>query len=433
MILLNALSIVAYVGISLYVLRRHKKHFVLFGYLFVSQAWALVSCFYNDLGTYNIELLRFTFPTLATSRLALLYIVFNAGFLAVAALLDKVPLTRVDFAVSPGSLQLGNLKASAYAAIGLVVIYIAYVFAVEGIPVLSGFGKYEFFQAADPMQRALLIYGNLIAFALGYFRGKANRISVNGIILFVFLAYAVMIGNKFSMLVSVLVHYYVAIYIRYYYQHPDLRVLRLRHALLVGAAAVVVGAFAFTTYSVVIGHTSIAYNYLLNRTLTFQGEIWWAVDNDIASKGPYDDDHGEVELTNLLHRGAVPAEEVGMKYLMIKILGPKVASTVIARGYLYTMAYPAILIAMFPFWVTAVLQFLVGAFYFLMLYYLYYSIVYHHAFRSIVAMVILMPFTTVLFTGNFEVFFTFGMIVKILILLTLEMGSFGARRGNVSA
>jgi len=39
-----------------------------------------------------------------------------------------------------------------------------------------------------------------------------------------------------------------------------------------------------------------------------------------------------------------------------------------------------------------------------------------------------MPFITLLFTGNFAVFFTFGMIIKILILLALELGGFRLRQ-----
>jgi hypothetical protein len=92
------------------------------------------------------------------------------------------------------------------------------------------------------------------------------------------------------------------------------------------------------------------------------------------------------------------------------------------------MAYPAILITMYSLTATAIIQFIVGIIFFLLLYYLYYSVVYRHHFRAIVTMMILMPYITVLFTGNLAVFFTFGMIIKILILIALEMGGFRQRR-----
>lgn len=428
MIALNALAVAGYAASGFYLMKRHKRHFVFFAFLFFSQLWALISCFYNDLGTYNIELFRFTYPTYATSRLALLYLVFNLGFAAAAALIGKRPLARIDYSLSRETLNLGNLKLAAYAVIGLIVIYVGYVLAIEGLPILSGGDRLEFFQTANPVERALIIYGPILAFALGLFRRKTGRISINGLILILYLIFAVLIGNKFSMLAAIVVYYYAPVYARYYTAHPDLKLFKTRYAVVVAIVVVGVGVLAFATYAVVSGNTYFAKNYLLNRTLTFQGELWWAVDHDASAGGIYDRDHANIELENILHPGRVEAADVGMRYIMVKTIGAEKAYPIIERGYLYTMAYPAILITMFSYGVTAAIQLAAGVLFFLLLYYLYYAVVYRHTLRAVITVMIIMPFITLLFTGNFAVFFTFGMIIKILILLALELGGFRLRQ-----
>jgi hypothetical protein len=429
MLVLNILAIIGYIVTSQLILRRHKQYMILFGFLYLSQAWALISCFYNELGTYNVELFRFTYMTLSTSRLALLYIAFNIGFMVAASFLQKTPLAKVEFKLTLKSLHLGNLMTAVYVGVALLFAYLGYWLVVGGIPVLAGFGRFEYFQTTDPIQRAMIIFGNLIAFVLGFFRPDRKKLTANGLVLALFIIYAILIGNKFSMLMSLTVYYYVAIYARYYRDHPNVRLIKVKHGVMVLIAVAALSCFAFFTYALVIGDTGIAYNYLINRTLAFQGEVWWAVDRDVSEQGMYDRSHGQVELDNILHSGSVPQEDVGMKYIMVKILGADKAYPIIERGYLYTMAYPAILITIFSYWSSLIIQILAGAFFALLLFYLNFCILYRHAVRAIITMVVIIPFITVLFTGNFAVFFTFGMFI----LVALELGSSGARRKEVSA
>ena len=126
--------------------------------------------------------------------------------------------------------------------------------------------------------------------------------------------------------------------------------------------------------------------------------------------------------------GSAPVESVGMRYLMVRILGPETAYAIFDAGALYTMAYPAILIATFPYPVAMVIQFLAGMVLLIMLYYLRYCLIYQHHFRSLVMIIVVFPFVTMLFTGNFFVFFTLGMVVKIGILIGAETNLFGLLR-----
>jgi len=80
------------------------------------------------------------------------------------------------------------------------------------------------------------------------------------------------------------------------------------------------------------------------------------------------------------------------------------------------MAYPAILLAMFPLATVALVQFLAG------ILFCFCSIIcitnrVCHGLRAVITILMIVPFITMLFTGNFEVFFTFGMMLKALVLI----------------
>lgn len=422
--LFNALAVIIYAITCLYIIKIDKRGFIFFLMLSFTQLWAVASCFYNDLGIYNIELVRYTEPTYATFRLAALYITFNLGFLFMAKMLKNSFLTNVDYKVSKESLKLGSIKISVYGAIGLIIIYIGYTFITEGIPIFSGFGRLAYFEEASRLEQFLVFSKVLIAFLLGYYRRDNKPVTVNGIILFVFLLYLVLTGNKFSTLRLVLFCYYAPIFARYLYNSPNMKMFKKKYLVIAVISIVALMGLSYGTYSWKMGDFGIAGTYLQNRILAFQGEMWWAADYDYHNSDLYDKAHWKTELDAIISPDEVSSEEVGMKYLMIKLLGPEKAHTVIDTGYLFTMAYPGILITMFPFPVVFVIQFFAGIFFCVLLYYLYYSIVYKHVFRSIVSMVVVIPFVTVLATGNFFVFFTFGMLIKILILILLEIGDF---------
>lgn len=423
MTLINFIAVAAYVASIILVLSRFREYLVFFAYLSFIQVWALVSCFYNDLGIYNIELARFTMPTFATARLAALYIIFNVGFWLAASLLDRRPLIRVDYSLSREPLNFGNLRLFLYVGVALLIIYVAYSLTRQGAPLFTGMDRRTFFAEAGPLERALIVHSYLIAFVLGYFQWTPGWRLLSRLLFLLYILFAVLIGNKFSALIGLAIPYFAPLYSRTIAAQPQLKILRWRYALVVIVALAVMGGFAFSVYATASGNVSLAFNYLVNRVLVFEGEIWWAAHHDIMAYGMYDSEHWRVELDNLTD--SHPAEEgaVGMKYLMVKILGPERAYQIFDIGYLYTMAYPAILIAMFPLAIVALVQFLAGVGLCLLLYYLHYSILFGHGLRALVTILMIVPFITVLFTGNFEVFFTLGMMIKMAILVLLELGA----------
>jgi len=430
MITINALAVIGCLIFTWGLLKANKKYFVFLGYFAFMTSWALVSCFYNELGIFNLELGRQTETTYATARLACVYALFYLGVLFAARLLRRRPLTRVDYVISRKTLRLGHLKLTAYAAIAVLGLYIAYSFSTDGIPLLSGLTRLDFFKQANIVERFLIIYGSLAAFLLGYYRRKRRWFSVNGVILSAFLLFSILIGNKFSFLATILVSYYAPIYVNHLTRHPGLRLSTWRQA---ASLAVVLAAFlllALASYLYKLKDIRQASGILVNRVLAFQGQMWWVVDHDVAKYGRYDARHWQVEMDNIISPGKTADGEVGMKYIMGKTLGAEKAGALFERGFLYTHTYPAILIAMFPFAVAGVIQFFAGIGILLILYYLYYAISYRHTIRAVIAMLILMPCIAMLFSGNFATFFTLGMTVKTFILIMLELGIYRAHSSH---
>jgi len=426
MVIFNALAVIVYLLFAGYLLRKYKEHLVLFGYFTFMSSWALISCFYNDLGIFNLELFRFTHTTYATARLAAFYIVYDLGFLFMGRLLSRRPLAKVDYAFSARPLRLGHFKVAAYTAIALVGLYIAYTFITEGIPIFSGLNRLEYFKQAGVLERKLLIYGSLIAFMLGFYSRKRGRFSANGLIIAAFVLFAILVGNKFSLLVALLVSYFAPVYARNHADHSNKPLLTRRNLIVLAAVAGVLIIMTFGAYYNTFKDVSRSYNLLVNRIFAFQGQMWWAVDYDVTRDGRYDDGHWKVELDNIISPGDTREGEVGMKYLMVKVLGAEKAYSIFEAGYLYTHTYPAILIATFPFSLAVFIQFLAGMIFFTILYYFYYSIIYRHTVRAFITMLIISTYFPVIFSGNFAIILTPGLIVKLAVLAVLEMPAFMA-------
>ena len=419
-IVTNALSVLAYLLSTVVILRKHTRYLPLFGFVSLTQLWTLVSCFYNDLGIYNFELFRYTSATYATTRLALFYLIFNVGFALIAALLrQRVPVRR-DYDLSSRPINIGGLKLIAYVIIGLVLGYVLSRAAVAGVPVLQGIDRLAYLRQATPVDRLVLAWGPLLAFVLGMTRKKRELLSWNGALLLTVLTYAVAVGHKFSFLTDLLMAYWIPIFARWVASEHKWHPVKLKYCVYVGLFVLVSASTAYAIYAQRLGTMSDARSLLINRALSFQGEMWWAVDNQVIDAGSHDAGHWLNELAYITDPASHPRESVGMCYLMVKVLGAQRAYAIFDVGYLYTMAYPAILVATFPYGVAFVFQLLAGALFCVLLYYLQYALASDHRIRAIIAFLIIIPFIATLWTGKFFVFFTDGVVVKALVLVTLE-------------
>ncbi len=426
---LNGLAVLTYLVTLLYIIKRYPRYAVLFGYVSFMQAWALISCWYNDTGIYNVELFRFTEQTWATARLAGFYIVFNLGFLLAARFLDKRRPVRYDYSLKYVGLRLGKFKLFLYAALVMVGLAVVHNFLQNGVPLLQGTGRFAYLQEAGALDRVLITYGPLLAFALGLWHISERRRYAGFCVLLLFVVYAVLVGHKFSFLMILLVCYLIPILARRVSRSKDFTLFRWRYVLVAGSVCAVFLLFAVNTYYRVFGDLADARELLIDRVFAMQGEIWWAVDYDYFVFDRYDPDHWLTELDYCMAADDVSSADVGLRYLMLQVIGPDKSYAMFDRGYLYTMAYPAILVATFPYLLAVLLQLAAGITFVALIYYLHYSLIYKHYLRALVAVLIVMPFVTTILTGNLFVFLSAGMIFKALLLLLLESGlGAGARK-----
>ena len=424
MILLNAVAVVGYVATLIYISRKYRQYFIVFAYLSAMQLWALFSCFCNDLGVYNSELFFHTVPTLATARLGIFYTIFNMGFILAARVIGARVLTRIDYTLGVTSAWRRNLRLVLYLLVAVVVGHVSYSFITGGIPVLTGLDRLDYFEQAGTLDRFLTHNSMLIAFALGLFRVRKGRYSVNGLIFVGMIIYAVLIGHKFSFLVGILTCYYTPVFIRHVHDNGGRGIFNVRHFVTAMVICTAFVAFAYASYVHRLNSPSRALTQLVDRICTSQGQIWWAVDYGYLGLRTHDPEHWRAELRHIVSTERGPSDDAGMRYLMVQILGQDRAQAVFSHGYLYTMAYPAILLVTFPYALAIALQFAAGVVFFVLLYYLYYCIVYRHHFRSIVMCLVVFPYITMLFTGNFFVFVSVGMLVKFMVLTAMETGLF---------
>lgn len=433
MILINSIAVLLYVLSGLWLLHRYREAAVFCAFYFFMQSWALVSCWYNDLGIFNPELFRFTDTSLATTRLALFYLLFNIGFALVAGWWQRHPLVRSDYEVRWGRPQPGLLKLLLAGGIGLLGGYVAYGFYRDGIPILQGIDRLLFVTEGGTVERLLLVYGPFLAFLLGYCRPDDRRWSTQSLLMASFVVYKVLTANKFSGLMAIVVPYYLPIVVRLYLKDRTFTLLRARYLAVAGSGVALLLGLAFVTYVFLIGSGEGAYQFLSDRVLANQGQLWWAIDNDKFSLGGSLPHLADRELTAIITPGDVSSDETGMKALMIHILGPDLAYPIIDKGYLYTMAYPAILVATVPYGIAAVIQTIAGGLFALLLYYLFFCISYRHLVRALVALTILLPLWAVMATGNFTVFLTAGMAIKVLFLIVAETGLVRTQPAGASA
>ncbi len=417
--LLNTISVLLYLASCVFLLRKYKRYSILLGYLFLQQNWSVISCYYNDFGIYNPELFRYTQPSFATSRLVLFYLIFNLGFWLAGLVIANRSLLKVGFTI-PVTNPLAALKIATYGLFVIVAAYVANSFATNGILVLNGIYRGEAYKSLDAFGKILHDFGFIFIFTLGFFRKTRKRFQASDAFFILMVLYYMSIGHKFSGLLDLMVNYLTPVWARRIYEDPMASLAsRKTFALgLIGVAIVV--SVVFTQYNMSTNGSELVLQLFIDRLFAMQGHIWWAVDDQVFTLGHYHHSHWLDELNAILFPGSVPEEAVGMKYLLGNILGWEIASKIFETGYLYTMAYPAILIVTFPYAVGLLIQLAAGAFFFALLFSLYYAINYGYLFRSIVALTVLIPFISTLGSGVLSTFATYGMLVKLSLLGILQ-------------
>lgn len=422
MIFINAVAVVLYVY-SCWRLLQRPQHRTLLFFIFSMQAWSAVSCFYNDLAIYNIELFGWTNTTLATTKLCLFYLIFNAGMATLFWLLRNSELPKTAYESPSWLRQTFPLPTVVYGISACVVTLLAYSFIANGVPLLMGIHKRAFLEDAGTFERLIATYGFVLTFALGLARCQNRRLS--DLFLTCLLIGQICTGNKFSSLYMLVICYLLPVAAHRYTGNHNFGIRFRTVVRFVGLGVAVVG-LTFSSYLYWSNDKGTASFLFLDRVLANQGHLWWAVDNDVSSYGRYDQDHWQREVASVFLPSSVGEAETGMKYLMLNVLGPDKAWPIFDSGYLYTMAWPAILIVSFPYGFGLVIQFVIGMLMASLLFYLNHTLRHHFTLRAVLVLTIIVPCIVMTFTGSFATLLTLGLIIKLLLLLSLECGLLGS-------
>jgi hypothetical protein len=423
MILGNAFAVIFYLITSIYLIRRSSGERLLLGYLLFLQFWSLISCFYNDCGVYNFELFQYTETSWATSRLALLYVTFNITMIAVSKWFQHHTIMLTPYTTGFAQLR-PFLRAGILTVTGGFLSFVTFKFLSGGIPLLQGMHKLSYAEESGGIEQLFLTHGFLLLFLLGWVRSEKKR-DIADLLFIGSCCYLIGAGHKFSQIIYLSVSYGIVPSARFMLQ-TDLWPL-MRKKLRIALPIVMTGLLllSFGNYLFDAEDNDFARVILMDRVFGNQGHLWWGTDQVYWSEGPFERGHWETELDASLSslQGKQPATgEVGMGYLMLNLLGPKKAHTIFDSGYLYTMAYPAIAVMSIGFGLTLFLQVLWGILFAVLSTYLLRSVQHGDVFRSVLALLILLPMITATFSGSLMTIVTLGMILKVLLLVMIELG-----------
>ena len=282
---------------------------------------------------------------------------------------------------------------------------------------LKNIDRLEFSDSQDGAGVILNAYTFLFAFMLGCIQILNGSHWRANLLLTMLLFYYIGVGHKFSAIIDIITLYLVPILTWRWYVQPQVRVFSKKILTWVAIALTVILTITFYQYDSRFERS--AFSLIFDRIFSMQGHVWWATDYDVMSSGRYDSFHWLKELASVFSPSSVGENDFGMRYLMLSILGD-IAFKIMDSGYLYTMAYPAILIASVPYTLALIFQYLAGFIFFCLSFIIYRKIVRRQFFRAALVLSILNPYIGILFSGVFLTFFTVGIVAKIFIFLLID-------------
>lgn len=382
--------------------------------------WALISTYANDFGGYNFELRMNTYPSFATTLLSIFYFVFFLGiyfFLRVES-----NFNRYTNNFRPYKLNLSKGFTFILIMIFAVVIFYETISAIAsfeiGISRAEAFKKATFFGiffAEYPFIAPILIASSRFVHN-GYFKSFSSLLA---------LAYIVMLiglGNKFTSILEFFFYYLVPIYwlsgtfpIKLKLGETLMSVFTFKYFSLITLFTILV----FSSYSQIsTNDNQLIFELLYDRVFLFQGQLFWISFQDYSSMNFIPGEQLYNEISKIISPGSIPNHKSGLQFVMVQALGDN-AYPIIQKGYLYTQAFPGILLYMFDMKIIFIIMMLFGFFTCFIFYVWKLSVKKDALLLQLVTLSILSPFITMLSTGNFYVFFTLLSIIKFFIMMGL--------------
>ena len=402
---LNLSLVLLYLALAFKTYAQYGSKLVAYYYVVFFQVWTVLSVFYNDVGIDNIELFRQTYTSFSTAYLCAFYILFHVSFV------NNFPKNKGFSFIFGNNTAIFFYKYKFFllstiigCSISLVVLY----FYKNGFNLTLDRADY-FFNSLF-IESLFIKYASILSFTLGLLATFKNRSFAPYFGLFFILLYLFLIGNKFSLLVEIIFSFIVPLAVLIN-KNNILRALPI--FVFFGTVFIF---FKLNSYYLAHGSIDEALNILSYRIFGGQGAIWWgSVDYYVVDN--------QWSLSNLYTEvGALGGtkNESEMVKIMTDLLGYEVTSDLLERGYLYTMAFPAILLTMMPIYAALPFMLIFGYIFSVIILYLNDKIRKGHFIRAVIAFSVVIPFINFTQSGSFSVFFTLGIMLKILVLIFME-------------
>jgi len=393
---INTIAILFYLSTVTFFLIKFNRYFIFYIQLLFTTTWMLVSVYYHDsISFYNFETFLTSYPTYTTNIVAWMLISFLLGSIFVFSFMER--------------LNFKSIELKQYISIRDILFFILIVVVLNNLIILN-YLDYEKSKilSMHPMFRFFAYYAifSMIA-GIGYYYYSYKRLSI--FILFCLILFGFLHGAKFTYFMETLIPFYIPYMIKNTIKIP----FKIKYVLYATLIVVLILSFALFKYSYYdISNLQSGMEVLKFRLFGGQGGLAWAS----ISSNIHDFSHITSEANKIIDT-KIDSNTVGLKYLMHQL---NIPDTIFERGYLLTMGFQASLYHMFGVPLSLFYSLIFGIVNAINVIYIYRAVEKYHFLRAIIAFSIFISLETVLFTGNFYVFFTFGLLVKLLILFAVE-------------
>lgn len=392
----NTLALLIYVIFIVFFFKNYNRYLIFNFQLIFANSWMLISIYYHDsIVFYNWETKVTTYETFTTSIVAMILLSFLFGTFVTFSVLRKVSFKSRDYKV--------------FIPFYAIVICILFIVIYNDFIILNylDYEKSVIF-SMNPMFN-LVGYYAIFSFLLGigfyYYNYKVLSLSIICFMIF----FGFLHGAKFTYFMEIILPFFMPLIIK----KKIILVFKLNFFLYLLFTVIIFLMFTLYKYSYYdLNNIEYAIEILMFRLFAGQGGLAWSV----ISLDIHNLQHFSVEI-NKVWNPTVDTNLVGLKYLMHLINIPE---DVFKRGYLLTMGFEAGLFYMFGIVLSLLFSFLFGILNALNIIYIYISTRKLHFIRAVIAFSILISLQALFFTGNYFVFFTTGLLVKILIIFILE-------------
>ncbi|MEO9849678.1 DUF6418 domain-containing protein [Reichenbachiella sp.] len=300
-------------------------------------------------------------------------------------------------------------------------------FLKTGVPLLNSMDRASYWKMIEPIPVVYTLLSNFlfISFLIGYCfafekvrTGSANLPLIQFALLILFF---VLSGNKFSALLALITNFLIVpVFFGFQKSFNWKKVVKWGGlSILFFAGAILIQSSTYSLDGDFYGKYGI-FSYLFQRVFILQGEIWWKTYQDIIVNNQFDSNHIWQEIRNVF--SLETDGYTGLRYLMAQSAQGDFIYNIIKNGkYLYTGAFPAIILVTFPLiFVLPVLYILGKGFGYIIMSFkrLIFS---NSLIRIYLIYIIYKTYNSMILGGAFDAFFIATNIGRILILLAIAI------------